>query len=124
MRIQTTINIDDQDIVDVIVTALEGGSNYWYFLPDFNGINNPLLYDDSKLALSEKIGVAVLRHGLSIKINDIENPEEFLGFINKANIERGLKLYMESQGPFDAAMDADEADLFLQYVVLGEIVYG
>ena len=38
MKFNTQVVVPDQIIKDMIITALEGGSNYWYFLPDLSTI--------------------------------------------------------------------------------------
>jgi len=112
-------NIPDQDIIDCLVTALEGGSNYWYNMPDLTMLRS---YKEA-LALSERVAMSAL-DGENIPVYDIEDEEELLGFISKANIEQGIKLFVEDGREFDPGMDADEADVLFQFIVMGEVVYG
>lgn len=116
------IKFSDEDIVDALVGALEGGSNYWYYLPDTDMVAK--IEDKS---FTEAIIIAAL-NGAVIPVNDLEMQEdepEFLGNISKENIERGLKLYIEDGREFDPGeMDADDSDVLFQFVVMGEIVYG
>ena len=115
-------SVTEQDIVDVIVTALEGGSNYWYYISDVAGIHK---YKDLKgLAKSEQIALAALRHDEPFEVWDIEDPENVLGYINRENILNAVKRYMLEYDGFDPyEMDANDADTFLQYVVMDELVY-
>ena len=113
------IEIKDEDIVDVLTTALEGGSNYWYYLPDVS-MTEKIGFE--KLCVSEKIIVAALK-GEQIPVHDLENEEDLLGYLSKENIERGIKLFLADGYSFDAAMDADEADVLFQFIVMGEIVF-
>ena len=119
MKITASITreIEESDIVDSIVTALEGGSNYWYELH----VDTKELGNLDK-APSERIALAALS-GYNIQVFDVEEGD-YLGDLNKETIERGIKLYSENRGEFDPAMDADEADCLFQYIVMGEIVYG
>lgn len=114
--------VEEQDIVDVIVTALEGGSNYWYYISDTAGIYK---YKDLKgLAKAEQIAIAALRYDEPFEVWDIEDPENVLGYINRENILNALKRYMLEYDGFDPMeMDAFDADTFLQYVVMDELVY-
>jgi hypothetical protein len=107
----------EQDVIDAVITALEGGSNYWYFLPDVSMVEK-----DSNYALSERILRAVIFKGECISVTDAETTD-VLGEISIESIERGIELYEEEREEFDAAMDADEADCLFQYIVMGEIVY-
>jgi len=144
------VNIPDQDIEDVLITALEGGSNYWYYLPDVDMAlmlfpNHKGKNDQPVLALSEKIIRSVLQHGAHFGVWDIEETEGMvpieelrtmgikpMGVLNKENIMRGLNLWLDWKNAggeyvhmiFDPAMDAEDADLFFQLCVLGEVVYG
>ena len=111
------LEIKDEDIIDVIVTALEGGSNYWYNLPDLSMVEKI-----AGKAKSERIAISAL-NGKSIPVYDIEEEDEHLGDISAENIERGIKLYIEDGREFDAGMDADEADVLFQYMVMGEITF-
>jgi hypothetical protein len=111
----------EQDVIDAIITALEGGSNYWYFINDCSAAGN-----DKKYALSERILRAVIFDGKKFEISDINDEDEnreIIGEISLANIERGIELYEAEREPFDAAMDADEADCLFQYIVMGSIEY-
>lgn len=117
ITVSITREIEDSDIVDSIVTALEGGSNYWYELKidtkDFGNLDK---------APSERIVLAALS-GYNIHVFDVEEGN-YLGDLNKETIERGIKLFIQNHGNFDPAMDADDADKLFQYIVMGEIVYG
>lgn len=112
-----SIKIENNDIIDVIVTALEGGSNYWYNLPDLSMVEKV-----KGRAQSENIAIAALS-GISIPVYDLGDEEECLGQLSKENIERGIRLYIEDGRGFDAGMDADEADVLFQFMVMGEITF-
>jgi len=88
-------------------------------LPDSTMLRS---YNDP-LALSERIAMSAL-DGEEIPVHDNENPEELIGHICKHNIEQGIKLFIENGNKFDPGMDADEADVLFQYIVMGEVVYG
>ena len=112
------IEIKDKDIVDALCTSLEGGSNYWYWieeLPEFFEKNN---------STTENVCNYVLAHlENKIMISDIETNEE-LGYLCKDNIRTGISLFTSAGYVFDPAMDANDADILFQYIVMGEVVYG
>jgi len=120
MIIKITMNIIDEEIVDTLVTALEGGSNYWYFLPDVDMVK---IYPGK--SLSEAIILTVLEdESIAVPVMDLEDEEELLGYITKQNIMDGLELFISNGNKFDPAMDAEDADTLFQYIVMKEIVFG
>ena len=113
------MEIKDEEIIDVLTTALEGGSNYWYYLPDLSMVEK---IGFEKLCVTERIIVAALK-GEQIPIHDAENEEDLLGYLSKDTIENGIKLFLSDGRFFAPDMDADEADALFQYIVMGEIVF-
>lgn len=111
--------VTEKMIRDQLITAFEGGSNYWYeieaiFDKDGHRVHN--YYD------------AVLQGG-SIHIVDSEEPDVALGIVDLAHIQNGLQLmanYHRKQfmNIITEDGDAKTADLFLQLVVMGEVIYG
>jgi len=117
------IDISNQVIEDILITALEGGSNSWYFLPDITMATKH--YKGTTLAGSEKVIRAVLDHNEVIPVHDAEEEEIKLGDLSQENIKRGIQLFFDREDlSFTADMDAGEADTFFQYVVMGELVFG
>ena len=112
-QITKTVSIDNQEILDVIITALEGGSNYWYFLRD--------RYAD----ILSSLEAMLLRWDETscFKVYDIEDEDTILGYVNIHSIQRGLEFYLEDY-EWDEDMDAEYADTFFQLVVMGDIVFG
>lgn len=128
-NVQVKLTLTYQRLEDTIVNALEGGSNYWYYLSD-SAIKNIRKYvsKDEDAYLSTAILKAVAR-GAEVEINDYENESEVIGVFSKATIaERINKFAQEQSGHFMDIMnendDATTADVLFQYLVLGEIVYG
>jgi len=121
-----TIEVEDQKIKDQIITAIEGGSNYWYYLKDLSML--PAKKEGE--ALSERICRAVIDDGISVPVWDVEDPDGVsIGEISVETIMRGLKLMVEDyndnyQDMIEEYGDAETADVFLQLVVMGEIVFG
>jgi len=119
-----------QVIEDVFVTALEGGSNYWYFLPEesVKAIRKAVPKSVDPY-LSTAISKAIIDHGVEVPIHDAENEDDELGVISlKTMAERIQKLATECQWAFDQEMqengDASSSDAWLQYLSFGEIIFG
>lgn len=122
-----TKKITKEDIINLFVTALEGGSNYWYYIPTMpNGVRE--IKAEMNLATSEAIGEYVLRGG-SIQINDAEDQEEVLGDVDMDSLLDAIQK-LKSDYPhvyeniIDEEYDAEDADVFFQLAVMGEITFG
>lgn len=119
-----------EDIENIMVGALEGGSNYWYFLDDdgCQAIRNVVTRDDDPY-LSTSITKAVMDHGASIPIRDNEDPDVILGHLTKDSIKKGIVKALDDdsyaiKNIMNDRDDAYDADVMFQYFLLGEIVYG
>lgn len=129
MEIKTKIS--REVLEDVFVTALEGGSNYWYFLPDHSiQLIRRAVPKEEDPYLSTAILKAILDHDVKVAINDAENEDEVVGIITKDLINPRLQLLSESKlkWALDAHLneqgDADSADIVFQYIAMGEVVFG
>lgn len=118
--------LSKQQQEDLLITALEGGSNYWYYI---DLVENPSVAKVKKgLPLSEHI-FNLVQKGESITINDAENEDEVLGTLNLDSIQKGTEL-MQSNEPehftniLEESWDAETADVWFQYCILGEITFG
>jgi len=110
---------------NLLTTALEGGSNYWYNLPDLTEARKHKQDGDCTI---DYIFRAV-QEGLKIEVNDLEDEDEVLGYISKQGLKEGAIL-MQHKYPkhyADAITENDDAitgDVFFQLVVMQEIVFG
>ena len=111
------IQVDNDVMENVFVTALEGGSNYWYEIePDGS--------------LSVATWKAISEHGVEVDVYDAEN-EEILGTLTYDSIKDRLQL-INDEGQALACMmnlimddyDAGDADAVFQYLVMGEVAFG
>lgn len=127
--VTTTVSITTKQVMDQLCAAFEGGSNYWVMAA------NPVA-SAKELDATDKVvwwGHPEFFDGpFSFKI-DFENPNEGPPYIDKTitpvEIAEGLALMAKSSPKHFATLIADDgdaatADVFLQYVVLGEIVFG
>lgn len=122
-----TKKITKQDIIDLFVTALEGGSNYWYYIPKIPaGVRQ--IKTETGMATSEAIGEYILRGG-NIQINDAEDEEEVLGTVDMTSLLEAIDLLKSDythayENIIDEEYDADDADIFFQLAVMGEVTFG
>lgn len=117
-----TINFDiiyrNQDIDDIICTALEGGINYWCDCVEVEGEY-----------LGEYASEQISRGG-TLTFHDSEKPYQYKLTLDK--FIKGLKTFIRERGldaiydldieTFD--IDADDADAIIQYALFDEIIYG
>lgn len=127
------INVTEELLTDMIVTALEGGSNYWYDLnrDDIDTVKKHHHPDvrQSKSA-AELIAFSVLNKGFNLPVYSLDESDgEPLGYLSKDSIKEGLVIMAEKDPSnfgslFIEGWDSNVSDTFFQYVVLKEIVYG
>lgn len=129
MEIKIKINRDVLE--DVFVTALEGGSNYWYYLPEHSivAIRKAVPKSEDPY-LSTAILKAILDHDVKVAINDADDEDEVVGVITRGTMQARLQLLADSElkWALDAHIkeegDAESADIVFQYLAMGEVVYG
>lgn len=122
-----TKKITKEDIINLFVTALEGGSNYWYYLSEIpSGVRDIKM--ETGMSTSEAIGEYVLRGG-SIQVNDAEDEEEVLGTVDMDSLLEAISKIKEDyphvyENIIDEEYDAEDADIFFQIATMGEITFG
>jgi hypothetical protein len=131
MEIKISIKIEREVLEDIFVTALEGGSNYWYYLGEEAIIRIRSAVPKSEdTYLSSAITKAILDHGVTVPINDAEDEEEVVGEISLETIGTRLQKMVDDghydvlKQHIDGGGDADSADTIMQYLAMGEVVYG
>lgn len=115
-----------QMVEDLMVSALEGGSNYWYLIDDVDPIKKvtPEMKDEPLVCRLIK----AIELGTKVVILDIED-ETKLGVLDKKSFAKA-EILMIKKYPhhFADAMaengDAITGDVFFQLAVMGELVYG
>jgi hypothetical protein len=125
------IELNREVLEDVFVTALEGGSNYWYFLSrDAVKRIRQAVPREVDEVLSTATLKAVYDHGVAVPINDAENEEDITGWISMETMQERLQdLYNSgNRWALEAHMneegDSESADIVFQYIVMGEAIYG
>lgn len=111
--------ISDENINDLMVTALEGGINYWCS----SAVVTTQPIEDWKYASD----VISLTNGV-ITLTDTEDEDETWELTTE-KFMNGLKLLMDDSDFVDVndmmdCHDAETADKLIQYALFGELVYG
>ena len=125
IEVRARVRIPEQKINDLIVSAVEGGSNYWA------KVKFPNNYKDNFKSYEE-----IPMQGGEIEVFDIETGE-LLGVLNKTTIQTGLQLMANCKDIEGKQVpnrhfknlaidneDAETADVFMQLAVMGTIVFG
>ena len=132
MRIKIEKEIPRQVLEDIFVTAIEGGSNYWYFLSDEAVAKiRKAVSVESEPYLSIAISKAILDFGVDVPINDAENEEDVLGTISKTTMQDRLQLLSDDahykyalESELNEEGDADSSDIVFQYLSFGKVIFG
>lgn len=104
-----------QLINDLLVTAFEGGSNYWYFI-NTSHQGHPADY------ITQKDGI--------LEITDLESESnDVLGMLTYDRCLKGMELLKQDyidhyNDAINEEYDATTADVFLQLAVMGDVIFG
>ena len=121
-EIKVSFFYTDEDILDIVVTALEGGVGYWACLDNDN---------DDFDAKPEDVPTSVwcwqlLRQGKEIRFLDADDPDEAEYHLDLNTFLCGIGKAIESNvwdGDMDI-LDAEVADAIFQYAIFDDIIYG
>ena len=125
--------LTEEDILDVLTTAIEGGIGYWCCLlnddPDWiKARADWKLHHNNETPCYCDVAYQVLMSGKSVKLEDIE--EDKIYELDMDKFKKGCSVYIEKTGHDihcalrDGAFDAEDADLLIQYALFGECVFG
>lgn len=121
--------ISNERRFDMLVGAIEGGSNYWYYISNkMCDKIDAVIPPNGEMSFVDRMWKYILA-GNFVNIRDIEDTSNLLGSIRLSNMnERELKLFQEQPQHFADILsendDATTADVWFQYVVMNEVVYG
>jgi hypothetical protein len=116
---------------NIFVTAIEGGSNYWYFINDENHekIRRAVPVEKER-AFSVALFKAVYDEAFDIDVHDIEDTDEKVGTLSiRSMFERLENLLLDESyrwallAELDDNGDAESSDVVFQYLTMGEVVY-
>ncbi len=134
MKVETEIS--DRQLSGLLCTAFEGGSNYWYTMLNYElpkGVSIDEFRDGGSRQPKDdywhwcQLIPLVDEEGFALTLRDMETDKDHR--ITRADIEKGLKIFADEYPShfadwIDENDDATTGDVFLQCVVLGEVVYG
>lgn len=119
------VKITNEDIDNIMTTAFNGGINYWCYNAEIVEDKYLGYLTEEKISLGGKVRLYVEE-----PFDDYETEEYIL---DKNKLLKGIKMAMEKYGldiNLDDHMhisiddvDADAADVIIQYALFGEIVY-
>lgn len=115
--------LSDEQLENLTANAIELGTDYWCWIKNKSDVTNT----DADKSFSERVLATALEGG-EVSIYDTET-EEFLGYFSKENIKKGTELMYKNQPSHFADIlnendDSVTADVWFQFVVMGELVYG
>jgi hypothetical protein len=128
-KIPVTTEIPIERVSDLLCSAFEGGSNYWYQIDNFIkpvNFNNSEEGDEEFRHLSYPINKG---GALIISADEGEVSEEKTYRLDLESIEKGMKIMAEKYPSHfnDFLQDGDDActgDVFLQCCLFGEVIFG
>jgi hypothetical protein len=131
ITVNIQVKIEYSVLENIFVTALEGGSNYWYFITDreIDKIRQAVPKEECE-PLSTAMFKAIMEHDVEVYIHDIES-KEVLGSISKRDIPYRLERVSRNADYSWALLqeikengDAESSDIVFQYLVMCEAVFG
>jgi len=119
-----SVDVPDEDIQDLLSSAMEGGSHYWCHIKRYE---NP----DEEETTYKHIELPLTQRGAVVCIESSDRPMRELPEwrLDRAAVNLGLRL-MAEQWPDrwasfrNETYDADDGDCFLQLCLFGEVIYG
>lgn len=125
-EIKLNVTVTEEDIDDIMVSALEGGITYWCREAEVIGER-----------MGEGWGHEQIARGGGLRLYDAESGEHYE--LNREKFLSGLKRYLQNplyDGTIELGtdgkkmildcgmIDAPAADQIIQYAVFGDVIYG
>jgi hypothetical protein len=128
LKVKIEKEISMEILENIFVTAIEGGSNYWYTINEsaYKAVKRTIIGE----AFSTSLFKCVCQIGMTVPINDAEDEEEVLGYLDYSKFnERIQKMYAKGDGwamdvEVEGNGDANSSDVVFQYLVMGDLVFG
>tara|TARA_R110001599_G_scaffold6052_3_gene30234 strand:- start:8170 stop:8562 length:393 start_codon:yes stop_codon:yes gene_type:complete len=130
MKLKIELELSYETFEEIIVTALEGGSNYWMDYEVKKGIPFGNANKVPNKAPSQRIAYGLWHNKDSqVVIWDAEEEEELLGVLTYDSVREGMQLackdYMKQINMMISEdYDAWTADTLFQLLVMGEVTFG
>ncbi len=119
------LEITEEEFESLLVTALEGGSNYWYWIKSIELKDTS--YESTDEPLSSWLGKELFNNPeFKLNIYDVEDHDNLLGTVTQESIMKAFEKagVRRTLDFIDGNFDAEDADVIFQYATMGEIVYG
>jgi hypothetical protein len=116
-----------ENISNLLCSAFEGGSNYWYVINEFVE-PKALTFRTDKDQVYRHLDYP-LNEGGAVIVGDMEDTDAEAKTLDLKAIQKGLKIMAEKypRHMSDFVNDNDDAitgDVFLQCCLFGEVIYG
>ena len=120
MELTLKFDVTDEMIDSILVTAFEGGINYWC-----NGIK---VVDDDYKGADYGSHVISKDGEIDLIVDDmvVDNKIEESSYrLTKEKLHKGCQQYADHKKQFEYEnFDADDADMIVQYAIFDNIIYG
>ena len=119
--------ISKEHFEEIIITALEGGSNYWYLIKHDDLRLIPTITGENKaMAITRNL---FERPEFSLDVYDLQDEDELLGTITQGSLLKALKICYKDYNQIyvdliEGTGDAETADIIFQIAVMGEVTFG
>ena len=135
MKIEIKVNVTSTILNNVLCCALEGGSNYWYAINEVDRTHfvagDPFVDNLTRsFELSPKYELTIYDlESVEYEDDEDEGTMDKLGTLTLDSMAEALSFmaeyYPEQFGRImDMSCDAEDADIFFQCAVMGEIIFG
>ena len=120
--------ITDEQRLNLLTSALEGGSNYWYEISNAACKKiDSVKPSDGKTPFVDRLWAAI-QAGKNIEVHDIES-RDLLGHISLDTIKQGEVTMLKQQPQHFADIlsendDAVTGDVWFQYCIMNKLIYG
>lgn len=126
LEIEGLLCLTADDVENLMTSAIEGGSNYWYLIGNDDEVRKAT-EDMQGAAFVDRMLIAIQR-GVGVKIYDVEDEENLLGTLTKDSWTKAESLFIKNHRHHLADVlgendDASTGDVFFQLALMGEIVY-
>jgi hypothetical protein len=128
-KINLDLDIHDNEIKDIIITALEGGIGYWGCLLNEGKEFDDFYKDRKEISTSEFVADLILNEK-SVVLYDTELSfdEAEKWELNLTKLLNGIKLYIINNKqinlPLTDNLDSNMADSIIQYALFDKLIYG
>lgn len=112
ITVTRTVEATDQNLDDIMSTALEGGICYWCYKVEVDDYHGAKYASDA------------VSKGATMSLFDSEDGKKYT--LTKKDLLKGVAKYLEAHPEFhvDHDQDAGSCDEIVQYALFGEAIYG